>query len=191
MSHNVRRFPFAHMLNQILHRLLAVALLLGSAKAAGAQMAQVAEGSRVQISTTTSKKVSGTVKTVTADSTTLFIENGGGTRKFANADVTELRVSRGRQMSEGAKRGALWGSAVGAVLGAVIISTDGANKDSYYAPNNTGIMSSMVAGGLFWGVIIGAFAKSEQWDNVVIQPRVTSSSGGMGLSVAFSPSFLH
>ena len=149
------------------------------------------EGSRVQITVPGAKRVTGIVKNMSVDSTTIFVE-GGGLRRFLNSDITGLRVSSGRSAVEGMKKGAVWGLGVGAVLGALVYSTpDHTNDYEYPAYDNNRVAASMVLGGLFWGVVIGAIAKGEHWDSVPVHPRVSASSRGVGVSVAFNPSFLH
>jgi hypothetical protein len=192
MSNKRRRFPLAHALNQLLRVLLPAAALMIATHAAGAQEGGIVEGSRVQIKVTGAKKVTGIVKSRSADSTTIFVDGNGGVRRFLNGDITELRVSSGRSAVEGMKKGAIWGGGIGAVLGAAVYLTPDNNNDyEYPSLSNNRVAADMVLGGLFWGVVIGAIAKAEHWDTVQVRPGVAASSRGVGLSVAFSPSFLH
>jgi hypothetical protein len=192
MSNTSRRFPFAHAFSAFLRAILPIAGLMIVTQAAGAQDSGVIEGSRVQISVTGAKKVTGIVKSRSADSTAIFVDGNGGIRRFLNSDITELRVSSGRSAMAGMKKGALWGAGVGAVLGAAVYATpDNTDDYEYPAYSTNRVAADMVIGGVFWGVVIGAIAKAEHWDSVPVHPRVAASSGGVGLSVAFSPSFLH
>jgi hypothetical protein len=192
MSNKSRRYPFAHALNKMLRVLLPAAGLMITARVAAAQDSGIMEGSRVQITVPGAKKVTGIVKSRSADSTTIFVDGNGGVRRFLNSDITQLRVSSGRSAVEGMKKGAVWGGGVGAVLGALVyLSPDNTNDYEYPAYNNNRVAASMVAAGIFWGVVIGAIAKGEHWDSVPVHPQISASSRGMGLSVAFNPSFLH
>ena len=168
-----------------------VGLMIG-ARAAGAQDSGIIEGSRVQISVTGAKKVTGIVRSRTADSTTIFVDGNGGVRRFMNSDITKLRVSSGRSAVEGMKKGAIWGAGIGGALAAAVyLSPDGNNDYEYPTYSDNRIAADMLGGGIFWGVVIGAIAKAEHWDTVPVHPRIAASSGGAGLSFAFSPSFLH
>jgi hypothetical protein len=194
MSNKSRRFAFAHALNQLLRVLLPAAGLMIAPHVARAQDAGVIEGSRVQIKVPGSKKVTGIVKSRSVDSTSIFVDGNGGVRRFLNSDITELRVSGGRSAVEGMKKGAIWGGGIGAALGAAVYLTPDNNNDyEFPSPSNNQIAGDMVVGGLFWGVVIGAIAKAEHWDTIPVHPRfaVSSSSGGVGLSIAFNPSFVH
>ncbi|HXV17405.1 MAG TPA: hypothetical protein VD758_11540, partial [Gemmatimonadaceae bacterium] len=181
MSNRSRRYPFAHALNQLLRVLLPAAGLMIATRAAAAQDSGIMEGSRVQISVPGSKKVTGIVKSRTADSTTIFVEGNGGVRRFLNSDITGLRVSGGRSAVEGMKRGALWGGGFGVVLaGLAYLSPDGNNDYEYPAYDKNVVAADMVAGGLFWGVVIGAIAKAEHWDTVPLRPRVALAPSSRG-----------
>lgn len=191
MSKTSRRFPFARAFSQLLRVILPAALLAISGRAVSAQDFGLSEGSRVQISVPGSNKVTGIVKSSTADSTAIFVDGNGGTRRFATKDITELRVSRGKSTMEGVKKGAIWGGGVGVILGLAFLATP--QSDSYYygASNTNSLAAQMFIGSLFWGVGLGGLIKAEHWDSVPLHTAFSASSGGVGLSVAFSPPFLH
>jgi hypothetical protein len=195
MSQTSRRFPFAHAFSQLLRVILPVATIAMGADLAQAQNERtISEGSRVEISVPGSKKVKGVIKSRTADSTTVFVEGYGGTRSFLNSDMTELKISRGRTHMEGAKKGALWGGAVGGVVAIAVLATPEGDSDyEYGSQSNNEIAAQSLLGGLIWGVGLGAIIKAEQWDKVPVHPHfaVSPASGSIGMSVAFSPSFLH
>ena len=107
MSQTNRRFPIAHAFSQLLRLILPVAALLTSSRVAISQTSTITEGARVQITAAGAKRVTGVVKSVSADSTTLFVEENGGVRRLALKDITDLRISTGRSSLEGAKRGAM------------------------------------------------------------------------------------
>ncbi|HUQ47692.1 MAG TPA: hypothetical protein VM053_05530 [Gemmatimonadaceae bacterium] len=194
MSNKSRRFPFSRALSQLLRTLLPAAALAFSTNVASAQDdGRVAEGSRVRISVPGSKKVTGIVKSRTADSTTIFVEGYAGTQRYLNTDITGLQISRGKSMMAGARKGVIWGGGFGAVLALAVLATP---EDEYYADpvySNRVIATQTFLGSLLWGAGIGALVRSEQWDTIPVRPRfaVSPSSGSVGVSVAFSPSFLH
>lgn len=192
MSNKSRRFPFAHALTQFLRVLLPVAGLMISDLAGAQEEGIIAEGSKIRISVPGAKKVTGVVKSRTADSTTIFVEGYGGTRRFLNSDIVELKISRGRTWTAGARKGAIWGGGLGAILAVGIFSDP--EPDNYYTSDSKNeLATSMLVGSLIWGVGIGALVKAEDWESLPVRPRfaVSPSSGGVGVSVAFSPSFLH
>lgn len=195
MSNRSRRYPFAHALNLLLRALLPSALIVISARPASAQDdGRVVEGARVRISVPGAKKVTGVVKSRTADSTAIFVEGYTGTQRFLNSDITELKISRGKSVLAGAKKGLIWGGGVGAILSLAVLATPEGDKDYEYSSySNQTIATQMMLGSLFWGGAIGAIVRAEHWDTIPVHPRVAAfpSSGGVGLSVAFSPSFLH
>lgn len=192
MLHKSRRFSLSLSLNRMLRVFLPAAGLMIATHVAGAQDGGVTEGSRVQIKVTGAKKVTGIVKSRSTDSTTIFVDGNGGMRRFLNSDITELRVSSGRSSVEGMKKGAIWGAGVGAALGiAAYLTPDNNNDYEYPSYSKSRVAGAMLTGGIFWGVVIGAIAKGEHWDTVPVHPRVAASPRGVGVSVAFSPSFLH
>lgn len=195
MSQTSRRFPLAHAFSYILRVILPAAAIAITASASNAQdQTSVGEGAKIEIKVPGAKKVTGVVKSRTADSTTIFVEGYGMTRSFLNSDMTELKVSHGRTHMEGAKKGALWGAGVGAVVAIAVLATPEPDQDyEYPSKSNNEVAASSFLGGLMWGVGIGALVKAEQWDKVPVHPHFAASptSGGVGVSVAFSPSFLH
>lgn len=191
MSKSRRRFPLAHALSQLLRLILPAAMMMISSRVVSAQTAGITEGSRVQISAAGAKKVTGIVKSVTADSTTLFVDGNGGVRRFAQKDITSLRMSGGRSSLEGAKKGALWGGAIGTALAVALVA---AVESDNTVEDKNGLFAyaaQSVLGSVMWGAGIGAFTKAERWNSVPVHPQVIASSGGVGLSFAFSPAFLH
>jgi hypothetical protein len=170
MSSHIRRFPFAHVLNQLLHTVLAGAIVMSAAHFAAAQaLSGLVEGSRVRVTSVGVKQVTGVVKSTSPDTTTLFVEGNGGVLKIANANITGLRVSRGRSAAEGAKRGALWGGAIGTALAVAIVAS--VNSDPNYTDKSglTGYAVSTAVGGALWGAGIGAFTKAEKWDKLPLR----------------------
>jgi uncharacterized membrane protein len=99
-------------------------------------------------------------------------------------------MSMGRSSLEGAKKGAMWGGAIGAAIDAAMVvaveSDPNVNKNGLFSAAAQGII-----GGIIWGAGIGAFTKAEKWESVPVHAGMSASSGGVGLSFAFSPSFLH
>lgn len=191
MSSSFRRVPLTHALNQWLRFVLPAILLMFTASTARAQ-GGMTEGSRIQISAEGIKRLTGILKSRTTDSTTIFVEGTGGARQFANKDITELRVSRGRSAAAGAKKGLIWGAGVGAGLGIIQLAQHNKNDGYEYQYASDGeIATSFFIISVLFGAGLGAVTKSERWDAVQMHPAVTASSRGVGLLVAFNPAFLH
>ena len=124
----------------------------------------VREGSRIRVTTTAVKNATGTVKSVGRDTVVMFTEVNGATLALATPDIQQIKVSRGRSMALGAKRGALWGGAIGAITAFVLIASYGG--DYNMGESHTGAFAvQSVLGGAMWGAGIGAFVKAERWDS--------------------------
>lgn len=168
MSISSRRFPFAQANSHLPRLILAAVLIMVSGRVVGAQSAGITEGSRVQISAAGANRVTGIVRTVTADTTTIYVDGVGGLRRFAQKDITSLRVSMGRSSSEGAKKGAIWGGAIGAGLGAVIIALVELDPNAKDKNGLFAYAAQSAVGGVMWGAGIGAFTKAEKWESVPV-----------------------
>lgn len=191
MSQTNRRFPIAHAFSQLLRLILPVAALLTSSRVAISQTSTITEGARVQITAAGAKRVTGVVKSVSADSTTLFVEENGGVRRLALKDITDLRISTGRSSLEGAKRGAMWGGAIGTGLAVAVFA---AFESDHTIKNRNSLFPGFVQaalGAATWGAGIGAFVRAERWDSIPLHATLSTSSRSVGLSFAFSPSLLH
>lgn len=149
------------------------------------EIATLREGQRVRLTSASHKELVGVVKQARADSIVVFRDPSGAQLAIATSDLRKVDVSRGRSASEGAKRGAFWGGAVGAglaVLGTILI---GSADDTDFTNENFAVAefaANMIAGGAVWGAGIGTFVKAERWDRTAIQPRVAKS--GVGVSIA-------
>lgn len=191
MSQTNRRFPIAHALSHLLRLILPAAALLMSSRVAISQTTTITEGARVQITAAGAKSVTGVVKSVSADSTSLFVDENGSVSRFALKDITALRISRGRSSLEGAKKGAMWGGVVGAGLAVALFA---AFESDHNIKNTNSILPGFVQavlGTATWGAGIGAFVRAERWDSIPLHATLSTSSRSVGLSFAFSPSLLH
>lgn len=118
---------------------------------------------------------------------TLFFgtDERGPVRVPASA-VTQLEVSRGMSRLRGSLRGALWGGAVMAGLGALVMNdpafdTGGVSSGEF-------IVASAVQGAVL-GAIIGAFVPARVWTaadpRILLQAAGTGSGVGARLGLAF------
>ena len=187
-----RRFSLAYSLNQLLRFVLPAAIIAMSAADAKGQAPAITEGSRIQVSATGLKNVTGIVRSISGDSTAIYVDGQAGVLKFANRDISELKVSVGRTRAAGARKGLIWGAGIGGALAvAILASPDNQNNYQYQLYSTNRLAASTFIGSLVWGIGLGTLIKAEEWKALPVHPAVAASSGGMGLSLAFSPSFLH
>ena len=99
--------------------------------------------------------------------------------------ITSMEVSRGSSRSEGAIRGAEWGTGIGVIMGLLFLPAAHECKTCRNNPSDVGIVAQMTFASATWGAIIGAIAGREVWERMDITPRLTVAAGGrVGLSVA-------
>jgi len=190
-SHCSFRLPPSR--SRILYGFLSALLVAAIAGRAEAQLGPgVREGSRIRVSTPSVKKATGTVRSISADSVEIFTEVNGATLTLATRDISDLRVSRGRSALHGAKRGAIWGGAIGATAALAVIPAALAD-DTYDADSGDAAAFALqsVLGGVVWGAAIGAFVKAEKWDTLRLQPRIGTSPRRIGIGFSLSPAALH
>ena len=191
MTTRIRLSIRVDLLSTILRLLTPTLLLSIAAGVAHAQDNSLREGTRVRIETQ-SRDIVGIVKSFDTDSVRLYTDENGAMLSLGRSDVTGIRISRGKSSREGAIRGALWGTAIGALAAGIVIvaiKTD----DSYQAVDNevTYVTLNSLIGGALWGAGIGAFVKRERWETVSFRPRVTSSASGVRLGIRLQPAVLH
>ena len=186
------RFSLARGFSQLLRLILPAVAVAVSAAVASAQGFGITEGSRIKVSAVGQKSVTGIVRSISSDSTTIYVDGQAGILKFANSDIRDLAVSRGRTHVAGVKKGLLWGTGVGAVLGSVVLAAPAAESDYRSSSYTKQEMAAQTfIGSLIWGAGLGALIQSEEWNDLPLRPSVATSSGSLGVSLAFSPSFLH
>lgn len=186
-----RRFTIARAFNQLLRLFLAALFVAVSAPALLAQAESLREGVRVRLETRATGQLVGIVKSVSRDSIQLFTDASGASLSLGRQDVTRLSVSQGRSAAQGAMRGGMWGSAVGAVLAAAVLVTAQADDSEIYTDGVGAFAFQMLLGGAMWGAGIGAFVKRERWSSVDLQPRIVAPPSGTGFGFSVKPGFLH
>jgi len=107
----------------------------------------------------------GTVLSRSGDTLTLGSPNSLPIKLMAS-QIQSLEFSRGKSRSDGAVRGMMWGTPIGAAFGALLIGSD-------ECPSCVDKGSKITAGealgagafaGLLWGAGIGALIGRERWD---------------------------
>ena len=191
MSLRNRYFPAAYVLNRLLRLLLPAVLVAVAGKTAQSQEESLHEGSRVRIDSHSSRRVTGVVKSFDSDSVRLFTDENGATVSLARNDVTGIRISHGKSAGRGAIRGAMWGTAVGGVLGVLYLAAI-ESDDAYVVTDEDRVLAlNTILGGAIWGTGIGAFVKRERWETVSMRPRFSHSSSGVGLGLSLQSALLH
>lgn len=178
-------------LSTLLRLLIPAVLLATTTGVARAQDNSLREGSRVRIETQ-SRDIVGIVKSLDADSVRLYTDENGATLSLARNDVSGIRISRGKSAQAGAIRGAMWGTAVGALAAGIMMVAIGTD-DSYETADNEVAYFALnsLIGGAVWGAGIGAFVKRERWETVSFRPRVASSSTGVSFGIRLQSGLLH
>jgi hypothetical protein len=125
-------------------------------------------GSRVRVSVSDGRRLTGRVEHVTAD-TLVLLSEGQTTVSIPIAALNRVDVSRGAQSrGQSAWRYAKWGAAIGAASGAISLGLqhdqvgDGSSVGSAVA---LGAWSGMLFGGLI-GAAVGAGHSGERWERV-------------------------
>jgi hypothetical protein len=163
--------------------------LLAFARPLHAQLTEAQPGARVRLEAPgiVAGRYEGTVLTRNADT----LRVGGPNSQPLNVPIDRIasfEVSRGISRSLGAKRGAVWGSAVGLTFALVALPS---LRSCDYCNNTSGDLTSfvlyMTSSGALWGAGIGAIIGRERWDRFDLVPRpITGLRAGrpsLGLSL--------
>ena len=180
-----RKFSVARVFSQLLHLMFPALLIVSITAKADGQTTTLRDGMRVLITTPSSKKLVGTVKSVDSDSIYLYSGENGARLAVPSRDVRSIRVSEGRSAWAGAKRGAMWGAGVGAALAAALVpfAKPGNSDNADINELRLAATTQLVMGGLIWGAGIGAFVKREHWETVSMGPAVSPISSGVSFSI--------
>jgi hypothetical protein len=168
---------------------LVSAILLVSTVAVSPAAAQSA-GTRVRLAVAGRDAEYGRLVALTPDSVRIA-DSTGAERSYARGELSRLDLSIGRRHRVGRAivRGALVGTGIGLVLGAI---ASGENS-GYGSPcEGAGCVALGGAGGAMWGVMIGALvgglSGSEAWQplgGTPVRPRIDAASGRVGLAIRF------
>lgn len=169
-----------------------VALITSSAGRADAQAAPVTQLTHLQVGArvrahapTLGARFDGVVVGTSGD--TLDLVGDGARVRLPMAAITTLELHRGHNRGEGAKRGAVWGTAVGVALGGVTALLAGAVEsgcgEAYTCSGDSETDAADVAGviglsaisGALWGAAIGAIIGRDRWDTMAM-PAATRTS---------------
>lgn len=176
--------PFASLLA------LTASLILAGAAPIGAQQPTLREGSRVKVTTPSQKGIVGVVQSVTTDTLVLFTEPHGGRLGVSIPAIQKVQVSQGRLASEGAKKGALWGAAIGAVTSAIVLVSLQNDQTATTLEQDKVSAGAFAAqnflGSVVLGAGIGALVKAEKWDTLPLRAGVSAGGGAIALRVSAS-----
>lgn len=169
--------------------LVGSAILLAAFAATSEAQANLREGAKVRITSTSGPRVTGVVQQVTPDSIFVFTDGVGARYGIARSKITATQISEGKSMSRGALKGLAWGTGVMGVFGGLLVATVGKDDEferKYGDGDSPGeaFVNGVVAGALF-GPLIGAFVKSEKWTDLSVQPVVGAHAVGMRVAFSF------
>ncbi|HEY0995545.1 MAG TPA: hypothetical protein VGD77_06115 [Gemmatimonadaceae bacterium] len=144
-----------------------VAAIAAAPAAAQPSYAELQPGARVRLGD--APRRSGTVLTRRGDSITVAVGKGAP-RTLALASLTGVQVYRGRSRASGARVGALWGTGLGILFGAVVARGDSAMNEGAF-------IAFAGYNGLVTGATIGAIAGRERWVTYGAEPpRLTGAA---------------
>jgi hypothetical protein len=134
------------------------------------QATELQEGVRVR-GTSLSERFEGILLARKGD--TLTIGSRRSTRDLPLVSITNLQIYRGKDRWAGARRGALWGAAVGLLLGVASAKSPGAFYECYNAkpcdpPTSTEAFISAFALSTLSGATIGGYIGTEKWQRVLL-----------------------
>ena len=147
---------------------------------AGAQIPNLATGSRLKVEMPGYQKLEGTLISQTADSLVIAAD-GARLVGVRAADVGRIKSTMGKSHSAGAKKGAKIGTLIGAGAGVLVgiaymsdynETVNDPAFDNGAAPVLFGIVGA--AEGALYGVIIGAIAGAQDWKTIYERPYSVS-----------------
>jgi hypothetical protein len=173
--------------------LLAAILAAAASSRIAAQATERLEpGQRVRVTapTISSTHIVGVFAHMAAD--TLVVETDGRAWHFPHASLTRVDVHRGRQSN--AAKGALYGSLIGAGIGAVALGSSSLCAETLEVPGGRCALIGAGGGGvggLLLGAIVGALIKTDRWQAVPVDRlRVSFIPPGQArFALAMSVSF--
>ena len=172
------------------HRWLVVLLVLPVASASAQPLSELAPGARVRVQAPgiVAGRYTGTVLSRTAD-TLVVASSAAAAVRVPIAALTSVEVSRGRSRSRGALKGVAWGAPIGLAVGLLLGAAASGDEFADGGSRSEFVAASIFSGAL-WGVIIGAIAGSERWDQYELPRRAAllipwdPRGGRLGLRVA-------
>jgi hypothetical protein len=154
--------------------MLKPALLLAMCAAmAGAQLPEMAQGSRLKLELTSRQKFDGTLMSQTADSLVVAAD-GARIVRFPSSSVGRIKSTTGKSHGAGAKKGAKIGAFIGGgfglLAGLLVTEDDSYNYewDKSTAPVLFGAVGA--AEGALYGVAIGAIVGAQNWKTIYERP---------------------
>ena len=140
--------------------------------------------------------------TIIATGDTIDVARASARVRVPASAVTRLEVSGGKNRTQGAVRGIMWGAGIGLVVGAVSVNTadNSVCYDSRVGRSDCTVSSkgewiaASAVGGALWGALFGALVGRERWDTVAVpgshataamRPRI-GPVGTLGIAVTLT-----
>ena len=180
---------------------MAMAMATTMATPAAAQGIVLNPGARVRLDAPSAgiKRFEGSV---IATGDTIEVANGDARVRVPASAVTRLELSHGKNRTQGAVRGIMWGAGIGLVVGAVTVNAadNSTCYDSRFGRSDCTVSSkgewiaASTVGGALWGALFGALIGRERWDTVALPgaratatvlPRI-GPAGTVGLAVTLT-----
>ena len=141
----------------------------------GAQEAGLSPGTDIRLSIVPSRDIRGTLIEWNADTLRLQDPASGFVQALPTAGIERVRVSQPRTRGQGALRGLLWGSIVGALsLGTVVAISESSCSGWFCMGPGAGFLFGAALGGAGGGGVgaaVGAMAPGERWEDTSLAPE--------------------
>ena len=162
-----------------------LAVLAIGAQVPAGESVIVEPGSRVRFSTNSSAPLSiGTVAAIEADTLVLRRADDGATLRIPTGELRSLEVSTGKRSQAG--RGAMIGTAIGAIPGLLVSFGDYSEDVHGDGPSPVAVAAMGAAGGAVLGAAIGWAVKAERWVPAELQEAsvaVVPVPGGVAVAL--------
>ena len=144
--------------------LLFAVLFSATTHSAGAQLRDIFPGARVRMRMPSSRAtIDGTIAARAGDSIVVATQKGAQYRA-AMSSLTSLDLYRGRSSIEGAKKGALWGAAIGALPLIIAYAAAQPSQDRWSRTDQ--LHFSLFVLGVYaeTGALIGLGVRADRWE---------------------------
>lgn len=139
-----------------------------------AQETWLSPGTELRLSVVPSRDIRGTLVGWDTDTLRLQDPASGFVQALPTVGIERLRVSQPRTRGQGALRGLLWGSIIGALsLGTVVAISESSCSGWFCLGPGTGFLVGATLGGVGGGGVgaaVGAMSPGQRWEDTSLQP---------------------
>lgn len=159
---------------RLMHGIAIVTLWSTVTSEVTAQETGLSPGTDLRLSVVPSRDIRGTLVGWDADTLRLQDPGSGFVHALPTVGIERLRVSQPRTRGQGALRGLLWGSIVGALsLGTVVAISESSCSGWFCMGPGAGFLFGAALGGAGGGGVgaaVGAMSPGERWEETSLQP---------------------